>query len=420
MHPVIPVIIFLLISAFFSGIETAFASSNKLKIEVDKGRKLFSASLLSHLSKNHSVFIGTLWCGNIIALVFYSLFGKRLILDHFAVASPTIFTSTLNLIAGVITLSIVYIFIAELLPRIIFRLNPNGLLKFFALPVYILYIIFLPIIKLFIFIAELILKYIFRVKSEKKEYTFDTSDLDSLLDETSIETEKGKEDFNELQMFKKARDLSNIKLRDFMVPRNEIIAVNNEEDVDCLSSLIVESGHSKILVYDQSIDNIIGYTHAYDIFAKPTTINEIIKPVIYVPGTMTADKLLNTFILERKSVAVVVDEFGGTAGMLTIEDILEEIFGDIDDEYDTEDYIDKQISENEFLVSGRLEIVYLNEKYKLGIPESDDYNTIAGYVIHEHENIPAENEQIIINNLTFTVNKASESKIELLIITVNS
>jgi CBS domain containing-hemolysin-like protein len=213
-------------------------------------------------------------------------------------------------------------------------------------------------------------------------------------------------------MFKNARDLSNIKLRDFMVPRNEIVAIEKDDTIQNLIDLITESGHSKILVYEESIDDIIGYSHSYDMFSKPSIISEIIKPVIIVPGTMAADSLLNTFIRERKSVALIVDEFGGTAGMLTIEDILEEIFGDIEDEYDIEEFEDKRINEHEYLVSGRLDIDYLNEKYDLGLPESDEYKTVAGYIIFIHKNIPAENEEIVIGNLTFLITKASESKIE--------
>jgi len=420
MQILILVIIFLLLSAFFSGIETAFASANKLKIEVDKSRDQFTSSILSRFIKNQSFFISTLWFGNMIALIAYSIYASKLIeTELLQIIVPGYTSLVLTIIIEIIIISLVYFLVAALLPKTLFRLNPDGILRTFAIPIYIVYLIFYPVIRLFILLAEFILRYLFRAKIDRQKYTFSSIDLDKLLDETTIEPAKENEEFQELQMFRNARDLSNIKLRDFMVPRNEIVAIAKDESLDSLSNLIVESGHSKILVFDQSIDNIIGYSHSYDIFAKPASLSEIIKPVIIVPGTMNADRLLNTFILERRSVALVVDEFGGTDGMLTIEDILEEIFGDIDDEYDVEEFEDKQISEYEYLVSGRLDIDYLNEKYNLGLPESVDYNTVAGYIIFNHENIPSEEEEILIDNLTFVIMKASESRIEQVLIRVN-
>ena len=220
-------------------------------------------------------------------------------------------------------------------------------------------------------------------------------------------------------MFQNARDLGNIKLRECMVPRNEIIALNQNESIDKLNELFIESGHSKVLIYQDSIDNIIGYTHSYDLFRKPASIREITKPVMIVPETMPASTLLNKFMGERRSVALVVDEFGGTAGMLTIEDIIEEIFGEIDDEYDVEELAERQIDENTYLFSGRHEIDYLNQKYRLDLPESDDYETLAGFIISFHESIPAENEEIRAGNFLFTIVRASETRIEEVLLKVN-
>lgn len=421
MDPLIPLFLFLFLSAFFSGIETAFAVSNKLKIEVDKGRNLFSANLLSRLIKNYKVLTSTLWLGNIISMVAFALYADIYLEKYIPGAiNPDYRTNILIIFSEVLLVALIYLLFAGLLPSILFRAYPNRLLKLFALPVYLIYLVLYPVIRVFIFLGEIILKYLFRIKLKKQDYSFSATDFDNLLDETNLEPVSGEEQSNELQMFRNARDLSNIKVREFMVPRNEIVAISNTDDIETLGKKIVDSGHSKILVYDQSIDNVIGYTHAYDIFARPDTLMDIIKPVIIVPGSMTADKLLNTFIIERKSVALVVDEFGGTAGMLTIEDILEEIFGDISDEYDTEEVEDKQISENEYLVSGRLDIDYLNEKYNLGIPESDDYLTIAGYILQHHENIPFQDEEINIDNFSFIIKKASESRIEQILIKVSS
>lgn len=420
MQPLTPVILSLLFSAFFSGIETAFASSNKLKIEVDKGRKLFSASILSRFVKNPAVFVSTLWLSSIVALVVYAIYADKLFKSTLSeVINPAYSSHLLTILIEIALFSLTYFIIAEVLPRLLFRISPNNILKAFALPVFVVYVIFFPVIKLFIFLSEFTLRFVFGVSIDKKEYTFSTFDLDNLINETNIEPSHGTDDFQELQMFKNARDLSNIKVRDFMVPRNEIVAIGKDDTIQSLIDLITESGHSKILVYEESIDNIIGYSHSYDMFAKPLTIAEIVKPVIIVPGTMAADSLLNTFIKERKSVALVVDEFGGTGGMLTIEDILEEILGDIEDEYDVEEFEDKQINEHEYLVSGRLDIDYLNEKYNLGLPESDEYKTVAGYIIFIQKNIPTENEEILIGNLTFVITIASESKIEQVLIRVS-
>lgn len=420
MQPLVPVITFLLTSIFFSGIETAFTSANKLKIEVDKSRNLFSARILSRFIKNQRTFISTLWLGNILSLVAFAIYSDI----YFRQTVQAIYQSQ-DVTAGwlialeILIIALTYFIIAELLPRIVFRTNANVVLKVTAVPVLIIYILFYPLIKFFIIISEFVLKHIFRVELIRQEYTFSAGDLDNLLKDTTIETNKESDEYQELQMFMNARDLSNLKVRDFMVPRNEIIAIEKNESLDDLRKLIVDSGHSKILVYDQSIDNIVGYSHAFDIFSNPAEIESIIKPVIIVPGTITAERLLNTFIRERKSVALVVDEFGGTDGMLTIEDILEEIFGDIDDEYDVREFEDKQINENEYLVAGRDEIDYLNEKYDLGIAESDEYITLAGYIIFNRETIPSENEIITIENLTFHIIKATESRIEQVLVKKN-
>lgn len=413
----LPILVSLLFSAFFSSIEIAFPASNKLKIEVDKNRNYFSARLLSKLMKQPTLFVSTLWLGNIISLVVFAMYAVPLLHDFLFTNISEISNSTsVFFILEIIIIALIYLIFVDFVPKILFRIGPNKILYVFAVPMYLLYLLFYPLVWFFIGFSELILKYLFRVKVNKKEYTFSTVDLENFLDESTLQPSIENDDYQEIQLFQNARDLSNIKVRDCMVPRNEIVATSREDTIEHLSSLIVESGHSKILVYDQSIDNIIGYSHSYDIFGKPSAIDQIIKPVIIVPGTMTADHLLSMFIKERKSVALVVDEFGGTDGMLTIEDIMEEIFGNIEDEYDVEEFEDKQLNENEYLVSGRHEIDYLNEKYNLELPKSDDYKTLAGYIIHFHENIPAQSEEIIIGSYNFTILKATDTRIEQVII----
>ena len=280
-----------------------------------------------------------------------------------------------------------------------------------ALPIFF-YILFYPVIFLFIGISEFLLRYVFKARITRPEYSFGVIDLDHYLNESATTEIEDSDDYQEIQMFQNARDLGNIKLRECMIPRNEIVALNKSESIETLTSLFVESGHSKILIYQDSIDNIIGYSHSYDLFKKPGNIPQITKPVMIVPETMPASKLLNMFMTERKSVALVVDEFGGTAGMLTIEDIIEEIFGEIDDEYDVEDFSETRISDNEFLFSARLEIDYLNQKYKLDLPVSDDYETLAGLILSHHEEIPAVNDEIRVNNFLFVITRATDNRIE--------
>jgi CBS domain containing-hemolysin-like protein len=325
----------------------------------------------------------------------------------------------LLLIIQTILSTLVILVLAEFLPKVLFRINPNKTLTFFAIPVFIIYILIYPLVLLFIGLSELILRLIFRIRITRPNYTFSTTDLDYYLLESAVLQPDEREEMQEIQMFQNVRDLNNIKLRECMVPRNEILAIDASESIENLRSFFVETGHSKIPVFQDSIDNIIGYAHLYDLFRKPASIGEIIKPVMIVPETMPANKLLNQFIAERKSVAIVVDEFGGTAGMLTIEDVIEEIFGEINDEFDVEEQVDQKISEDEYLLSGRLEIDFLNEKYALNLQKTDDYETLAGYIIHHHQNIPSANDEIVIEGFHFTILQATDTRIEQVLLRLN-
>lgn len=420
MELLIPVVITILFSAFFSGMEIAFVTANKLKIEVDKAKDFLPARILSKFVKRPSRFIGALLLGNNIALVIYGIYIARILEQPIRQLLPPVAgADALLLIVQTLVSTLIILLFAEFLPKVLFRINPNSTLSFFAIPVYLFYILFYPVIFFFIGLSELILKYLFKVNITQPDYAFGVVDLDHFLSESTAGKPEESDDYQEIQMFQNARDLGNIKLRECMVPRNEIIALNQNESIDKLNELFIESGHSKVLIYQDSIDNIIGYTHSYDLFRKPASIREITKPVMIVPETMPASTLLNKFMGERRSVALVVDEFGGTAGMLTIEDIIEEIFGEIDDEYDVEELAEKQIDENTYLFSGRHEIDYLNQKYRLDLPESDDYETLAGFIISYHESIPAENEEIRAGNFLFTIVRASETRIEEVLLKVN-
>jgi len=420
MELLIPIIVALLLSAFFSGMEIAFVSSNKLKIEVDKNKEIFQARILSRFVKKQSRLIGALLLGNNIALVIYGIYSARFLkapLMSILPGGPG--SEALLLVLQTILTTLVILIFAEFLPKILFRINPNKVLGFFAAPVYVFYLLFYPLIIMFIGFSELILRYFFRVNITQPDYVFSAIDLDHYLRESNVNQPEEHDDRQEIQMFQNVRDLSNVKLRECMVPRNEIAALSASESIETLQNLFVDTGHSKILIYQQSIDNVTGYTHSYDLFRKPVSIEEIIKPVMIAPETMSASKLLNMFISERKSVALVVDEFGGTAGMLTIEDVIEEIFGEIDDEYDVEDLIDNQIGEDEFMLSGRLEIDFLNQKYKFGLLESDDYSTLAGFIIHHHESIPVIDDEIQIGPHLFTIVQASDTRIEQVLLRLN-
>lgn len=413
MELIVPIIIALLFSAFFSGMEIAFVTANKLRIEVEKNKNLLPARLLSGLLRKPSRFIAALLLGNNIALVIYGIYIAVLLEPILLKVLPESSAAVaLLLISQTIISTLIVLLFAEFLPKVLFRINPNRILNFFAVPLNLFYFIFYPVIIVFIGASEILLKYIFKARISHPEYSFGVVDLDHYLRDSSSQQPEESEDYQEFKMFQNARDLGNIKLRECMVPRNEIIAVSKDENLEILRELFISSGHSKVLIYQESIDNIIGYTHSHDLFRKPVSIDVITKPVMIVPETMPANKLLSMFMSERKSVALVVDEFGGTAGMLTIEDIIEEIFGEIDDEYDIEDSAEVQISEDEFLFSARLEIDYLNQKYKFELPVSDEYETLAGLIISHHEDIPSEQEEIQIDDFLFVITRASESRIE--------
>ncbi len=382
----------LILSAFFSGMEIAYISANKFRAELDNKLHKFSSALVSKLLKNPSQYISTMLIGNNLVLVLYSIFMADLL-------NPYLYKYTTSEIVIMISETIVSTFIilifAEYLPKVIFVTRPNLFLRIFAVPVYLFYLILYPIAKFTIFLSDILLK-IFGVKQidTAKNFTFGKIDLDHFLNEVEENTTES----NELKYFKKALDLSEIKLRECIIPRTEIVAIEVNEPIEKLKQLFIETGYSKILVYDGNIDNIIGYVHALDMFKKPKNIKSVMHKIIIVPETMSAQDLLTEFMNKRKNIAVVVDEFGGTAGIISMEDLLEEFIGEIEDEYDAQEYEEKKIDDNKFIFSGRLEIDYLNEKYELGIPQSDEYETLAGFILEHHSDIPKVNDEIVIEN----------------------
>lgn len=403
----------LLFSAFFSGMEMAFLSANRLRIELDRKRGHFSSHIISIFIKKPSLYITTILVINNIILVIFGIYMPRQIdpilgflkFSHFAI----IFLQTL------IT-SIIIIVTAEYLPKAIFRLVPNTSLRTFSFPVYLFYLLFYPLTRFIIWISNGIIRMI-NPRGEKNEneltLMFSKHDLSHL-----VQLEHSEEKINvldhEIKYFRNALDFSNIKVRDCMVPRPDIVAIEQNETVETLRETFIETGYSKIVVFDGSIDHATGYVSSKDLFKKPDLINSVLIQPLIVPGTMPLNKLLQRFLKEHKSLAVVVDEFGGTSGIITIEDIIEEIFGDIEDEHDTVELVEKQLSENSFVFSAKASIEYLNEKYNLLLPESDNYDTLAGYISYEIGRIPVVSEKINLSPFHFKIIKARKNRIELI------
>lgn len=398
----------LILSALFSGLEIAFLTANKLRIELLNKRNIFPAQILSFFLKNSSYYISTILVGNCITLVVFSIFMAQILEPYLGryVNSPVlilIFTTIISTVFVLVT--------AEFIPKNLFRINPNRILSAFAVPLFLIYVIFFPVVYVMNSIAGFFLRFVLGIPFPEKKVIFGRIDLHHFIQE-SISEKQRHELENEVRIFKRALGFSKIKARDCMIPRNEIVAVNVEDSVDTLRKTFIETRLSKILIYRDTMDNIIGYTHSSEIFKKPHSILSILLPVIIVPETISANDVLTLFIQQHKSVALVVDEFGGTAGMLTIEDVIEEIFGEIEDEHDKEEMIEKKISDSEYIFSGRLEIDYLNERYKLSLPYSDEYSTLAGLILHIRQSFPNENEVVVMNPYVFKILEVSGTTIE--------
>lgn len=402
----------LIFSAFFSGMEIAFVSANKLKVELDGKQGDFFAKIISNFMKKPSRFIGAMLVGNNIALVVYGIFMAKWLEPGIPKIAHVDNEFVILLIQTLIS-TIVILFTAEFIPKTLFRINPNRMLSFFALPLLIIYWVLFVLMMIVISISELLIKLFSPTLSTKEEINFGRVDLEHYIKEGTEHNDTQEEVDHEIQIFQNALDFSKVKARECMIPRTEIVALEMEEEITKLRDTFVETGLSKILIYKGSIDNIIGYTRSFELFKKPESIKSILIPLPIIPMTIPANEILEIFIKQRKSIAVVVDEFGGTAGILTIEDIIEEIFGEIEDEHDKEDLEEKKINDNEYLFAARLEVDYLNAEYNLKLPESENYETIAGLIIDTYESIPGLNEQIRTENFVFTVKKVFQNKIDL-------
>ena len=399
------------LSAFFSGMEIAFVSSNRMLAEMDREGNSIAKNIISRFYNHPNGFVSTMLVGNNIVLVVYGILVARLF-------DNTIFSSLddgMKVTADTLLSTLVILFTGEFLPKILFKNNANRLLSVFSVPAYLFYIILWPISRFSTLVSKCLLRLVgIRMETESDDDGFSKVDLDYLVQSSTENAQSDDEIHEEVTIFQNALDFSDCKVRDCMVPRTEVNAVDvNDCTVDELMQKFVESGNSKIIVYDSDIDHIIGYIHSSEMFRNRENWRECVCKMPFVPETMAAQKLMHIFLQQKKSLGVVVDEFGGTSGIVSLEDIVEEIFGDIEDEHDSTKYIATQVGENEYMLSARLEIDKVNDLFDLGLPESDDYMTVGGYILHEYQSFPKLNEVITIGRYEFRIIKSTMTKIEL-------
>ncbi len=404
------ILLSLLFSAFFSGMEIAFISSNKLRFELDKKQRNLTSAILSVFYRNPQQYISTMLVGNNVSLVIYGMLMAEIMTPWLKpIGSQFVITFIQTILATIIVL-----FTGEFLPKTIFRVNSNLWLRVFSWLLLFFYVVMYPVSRFSTWLSFVILRLIgVKISQTTQENVFSRIDLNYLLHESFENHENEKDIENEVKIFQNALDFSKVRLRDCFVPRTEIIALDYNTSVDELKETFIETGKSKIPIYKGNIDNIIGYIHSSEMFEHQNDWKKQINQIPIVPENMAAQKLMKLFMLQRKSIAVVVDEFGGTAGIITLEDIMEEIFGEIEDEHDIRDYVAQQTGESEFLFSGRLEVHTANSKFNLEIPESDAYETIAGFILHNHQHFPKLNEVIRINEFTVKCVKVTNNRIEM-------
>lgn len=406
---IIVILIALTLSAFFSGMEIAFLSSNKLRLEIERKQSKTYNRIVSLFLRAPGQYISTILVGNNIALVIYSIFMSRLYVE---IAGRS------NYAAETLISTLIIIFTAEFLPKAVVKANPNFYLRTFAVPVYLFYIVFYPLSRFATLLSALLLRMMGkRVDNTPQIAGFGKVDLATLVEEAAGneegDAEEKEDNEQQIRLFQNALDFSEQRVRECMVPRTDVEAIDVEDSVDDLRRLFVSSGYSRLPVYEGTIDNIIGYANLKCLFNGPATIREVLQETLYVPETMSQQKLLGEFIRDHKSLAVVIDEFGGTAGMVTLEDLLEQIFGEIEDEHDADYLVEKEVTPGEYVLAGRLEIDHLNETYGLGIPESERYDTLAGYILDQSEDIPKPGDVVRADGLKIKILRTSRTRIEL-------
>jgi len=418
-YQVIIIIISLLFSAFFSGMEIAYVSSNKIHIEIEKKQTGLLAKVLSKLTVKPSKFIATMLIGNNIALVIYGFFMGDVLVNWFQTMLPSSYQiinvalTDFSLLTQTIISTIIILITAEFLPKVFFQIYSNLLLKVFAVPAYVFYVLFSFISDFVIWISDVVLKQFFKTEGDEVQLAFTKVELGNYISEQMESVEEKDDIDSEIQIFQNALEFSDVKAREVMIPRTELEAVEIHDSVKSLNELFTATGYSKILVYKTTIDDILGYVHSFDLFKKPKTIKSIVMPVEFVPETMLVKDILNILIRKRKSIAVVLDEYGGTSGIITVEDIVEELVGEIEDEHDSIELLEEQIDHKNYKFSARLEVDYLNETYKLDFPESENYETLGGMIVNFTEGIPEQNAEVKLNSFLFKILEVSTTKIDL-------
>jgi len=412
------IILCLILCAFFSGMEIAFISSNKIYLELEKKQNNFLSRTLTKLTEKPSKFIAAMLIGNNIALVVYGFFMGALLM-RWLLAFNLHFSDFTSLLIQTVISTFIVLMTAEFLPKVFFQIYANSLIKFFAIPSYFFYKLFYFISTFLIWISDFVLRKFFKTEGDQVQLYFSKIELGNYISEQMSTVENEEEVDSEIQIFRNALDFSGVKARDVMTPRTEIAAIDVVQSVEELKTLFVETGYSKMVVYQNSLDDIIGYVHSFDLFKKPSSIKEVVIPVEFIPEAIYVKDAMNLLTKKRKSVAVVLDEYGGTSGILTIEDIVEELFGEIEDEHDLdEELIEEELDNNTFLFSARFDVEYLNQTYKLTIPESESYGTLGGFIVDFTKGIPQKGDEITIENYHFIIEEATNKKIELVKMTV--
>jgi CBS domain containing-hemolysin-like protein len=413
------IVICLLLCAFFSGMEIAFVSSNKIYLEIEKKQDNFLSKILTKLTEKPSKFIATMLVGNNISMVVYGFFMGDIVMKWIQLF-PFQLSNFASLLIQTLLSTLIVLITSEFLPKVFFQVYSNNLMKFFAIPSYIFYITFNFISTFVIWISDFILKKFFNTEGDYVPSFFSKVELGNYINEQMSSVQDHEEVDSEIQIFQNALEFSGVKARDIMTPRTEVVAVDVFDSIAELKELFINTGYSKIIVYENSIDDIIGYVHSFELFKKPKSIKSILIPVEFVPETIFIKDGLNLLTKKRKSVAVVLDEYGGTAGIITVEDIIEELFGEIEDEHDSdEELIEKQLDGNTYLFSARLDVEYINQEYKLNIPENDSYGTLGGFIVNSSKEIPEKGDKIVIENFHFVIEEATNTKIEVVKMTIS-
>lgn len=412
------IILCLILSAFFSGMEIAFVSSNKIYLEIEKKQDDFISKILTKLTKKPSKFIATMLVGNNISMVVYGFFMGELLMRWFVNLGFHL-TDFTNLLLQTTISTLIVLMTSEFLPKVFFQIYANSFIKFFALPAYFFYKLFYYISSFLIWISDYVLRKFFKTEGDQINLSFSKIELGNYISEQMNAVQDHETVDSEIQIFQNALEFSGVKAREIMTPRTELVAVDLHSSVANLRDLFIETGYSKILVYTNTLDDIVGYVHSFELFKKPRSIKSIMIPVEFVPETILIKDAMNLLTKKRKSIAVILDEYGGTSGIVTIEDIVEELFGEIEDEHDSdEELVENKLDDSNYIFSTRLDVEYLNETYKLNIPESDSYETLGGFIVDFSKEIPQKDTHITIGNFLFVIEEATNKKIEIVKMTV--